>query len=236
MSDKYEVGERSLSSLKFRVTLFFFFFFIAIFGIFIITSVMEVNTVITFIGSRIAVPSVQTAAGLIDGDAFERLSKSLDKNDPYYESARLKLLDLKQRNGCAFLFTMAKKTESIYSYIIDGSAPPEDMEHFSALGAEENIGEWDAAVFDALREKKVLLGSIDQQAGWGALISAYGPIFNSKGDVVGLIGCDLEADPIIQWIRTRVFWQLGIVAAFILAGLVVYLLLLRKIDKTFKKI
>jgi methyl-accepting chemotaxis protein len=233
MSDKYEIRERTITNLKFRITLFFLFFFIAIFAVFIITSVLEVNTVVHFVGSRLAVPAVEQAARMIDGDAFEALSASLDKNDPYYETTRLELLELKERIGCVYLFTMAPVTElngSIYRYIIDGSAPPDDREKFSPLGSEEDISLWEPVFKEAVLNRAVVLGSIDRQERWGQLISAYSPILNSKNAVVGIIGCDLDADAIIAWIRNRVFWQLGIVAAFTGVGLAVYLGLIKRIN------
>jgi methyl-accepting chemotaxis protein len=235
MSDQYERQERNITSLKFRITLFFLFFFIAIFTVFVVTSVVEVNTVVRFVGSRLAAATVERVSRLIDGDAFESLSKSLDRNDPYYEKTRLQMLDIKEQSGCVYLYTMTPKTKTVYRYIIDGSAPPEDSENFSPLGAEEDISLWESAFMEAVETGTIKLGSIDQSEIWGQLISAYGPIFNSRGSIVGVIGCDLEADPIIEWIRSRVFWQLGIVLAFLGIGLAVYLSLIKKVGSFYEE-
>jgi methyl-accepting chemotaxis protein len=237
MSDKYAIRERTIANLKFRITLFFFFFFIAIFAVFIITSVMEVNSVIHFIGERLAIPTVEEAAVMINGDAFEALSKSLDKNDPYYETTRLKLLDLKERNGCRFLYTMSPVKElsgNMYRYIIDGSTSPDDEENFSPLGTEEDISLWEPVFVESLQTKRIVLGSIDQNDVWGQTVSAYGPILNSQGNVVGVIGCDLDATMITAWVRSRVYWQVGIVAVFIAIGLIVYIGLVRRISRIYE--
>jgi methyl-accepting chemotaxis protein len=219
----YEQRERLLSSLKLRVTFFFVFFFIAIFGIFIITSVLQVNTVTRFVCSRLAMPAVQRVSAIIDGDRFEAFCASPDVRDPFYEEIRLQMLEIKKGINCLYLYTMAPVTGKVWKYVIDGSAPPDDEEQFSPLGTEEDISAYDTAFFKTTLEKRPQLGAIDQNETWGPLISAYAPILNSSGEPVGIIGCDLEAAAIIAWIRTQVMWQLGAVIIFTLAGLIVYL-------------
>jgi methyl-accepting chemotaxis protein len=174
---------------------------------------------------------VEQVRSLIDGDAFEALSKSLDKNDPYYEETRTRMLEIKERVNCLYLYTMAPMNETTWRFIIDGSAPPEDEENFSPLGAEEDISDYEAAFFATINTGSVQLGQVDRTANWGTVISTYGPIFNSSGEMVGLVGCDLSGDSVASWIRTQVFWQLGVVVLFIIVALIVYILLLKKIDR-----
>jgi hypothetical protein len=230
VADEFEARERYIVSLKFRLTLFFIFFFIAIVGVFIITSVLQVSSVTRFVCSRLALPAVQGVSAIIDGDRFEAFCESPDAEDPYYENIRLQMLEIKERINCLYLYTMAPVTDDVWRYIIDGSAPPEDEEHFSPLGVEEDISVYDDAFFVTRRTKTIQLGSIDQNEIWGPLISSYAPILNSSGEFVGIIGCDLEADAVIAWIRTQVLWQLGVVAAFTILGLGVYLSLIKKIS------
>ncbi|MDR2553691.1 MAG: hypothetical protein LBD31_11085 [Treponema sp.] len=231
MSDRFEALERARADLKFRVTVLFIFFVVSIFSVFVITSAMEVNTVIRFIGSRLAIPTVRQAQTVIDGDAFEKLRDSLDQEDPYYEAARIRLLDLKERSGSVYLYTMAPVDGRTYRFIIDGSAPPGDQDNFSPLGTLEDTSEYEDVFFDVMREKEIVLGSIDQNETWGKLISAYGPILNANGEAVGVIGCDLEAASIAAWIRGRVAWQMGIIAVFLIVGLAVYFMFLRRLDR-----
>jgi methyl-accepting chemotaxis protein len=55
----------------------------------------------------------EKAAGVIDGDSFEKLAISLDIEDPFYENTRLRLLGIKGDTNCRFLFTMAPAHGSI---------------------------------------------------------------------------------------------------------------------------
>jgi methyl-accepting chemotaxis protein len=236
-NDKYEKSQHNKSSLKFLVTLFYIVLSLAVFGVFILTSVLQVNTLIRYVCSQIAVPTTERAVALINVDSFEELSQSLNENDPYYWTTNRRLLEIKQSSNCAYLFAMAPAggmSNTVYRYILDGSSPPGD-EAFSPLGTKEDIGEWDASVFEAMRTKTIQMGTLDRQEGWGALISAYAPLINDSGEVVGFVGCDIEADEIIQWIRTQVMWQLGIVIFIILVGLAIYISLMIRINKSFEE-
>jgi sensor histidine kinase regulating citrate/malate metabolism len=230
--DTYEERLKNSIALKNRVTFFFVFFLAAICAVFIITSVLQVNTVTRYVCSELAMPTVKQAQELIESGPFEALTLSLNENDPYYEEARLKLLELKERTNCLYLYTMAPAKGTVFRYIIDGSASPED-EEFSAMGTEEDLREWDNAAMIAVTSKTIQLGTIDQTEQWGSTISAYGPILNSRGDLIGIIGCDLEASGIISWIKTQVLWQLGIVITVVLLGLFVYISLIRRINQIF---
>ncbi|MDR0589356.1 MAG: hypothetical protein LBG25_02300 [Spirochaetaceae bacterium] len=231
IANEIESRRQQISTFKFRITLFVMFFFIAIFGVFVITSVLQISAVTRFVCSRIGLPMVNQTASIIDGDAFEALSRSLDPQDPYYETTRLKMLEIKQTINCRYLYTMAPVSASVFRYIIDGSATPDDQENFSPLGTEEDISAYDSAFFATLRTKEIQLGVIDLNETWGNIISVYAPILNSRGDLVGIIGCDLEADSIISWIKTQVIWQLGVVLAFALLALTVYFSLIKRINQ-----
>lgn len=220
-------------SLKFRLTLFFVFFFGSIFGVFIITSVIQVSVITRYIASQLSLPTLIRAMNLIDGDAFEALAQSLDTESPYYAQARRQLYALKQEANVQNLYTMAPAGQYTYRFIIDGSDAPQGKD-FSPLGAVEDVSTYEEAFFDAAATKKPQLGKVAASPRWGLLVSTYGPIINSSGEVVGIVGCDLEGDGIARFIRSQVFWQLGVVVLFTFAGLGVYLSLIRKINQVMR--
>jgi methyl-accepting chemotaxis protein len=231
--DKIEEREKNRSSFRFQLTLFFIFFFVSIFAVFIITSVLQVNAVTRYVCSRLGLPIIDRAMSVLDVDAFEALGRSLDQNDPYYEPTRKKLLEIKENSGCRYLYTMVQEAGTVFRYVIDGSAPPDDTESFSPIGSTEDLAEWDTAVLDAINTKTVQLGSIHQSGKWGATMSVYAPILKQNGDFAGLAACDIDASGVISWIRTQVIWQLGIVVLFSLAGLLAYIAIVRRTNKLF---
>ncbi|MDR2768174.1 MAG: hypothetical protein LBB82_07610 [Treponema sp.] len=221
--DKVGQFERHKKSLVVMASLFFGFFFAAIFGVFILTSVMQVNTLTYYVCSRVGLPTLEQAMAIVEPAPFQKLAESLDESDPYYEEARLKLLELKKRTGARYIYTMAPKEGSVFRYIIDGSVE-KTAPDFSLLGDEEDIGEWDSAALAAYQSGSIQIGILDQSEIWGATLSVYGPIIE-QGETIGIVGIDLEAESINQWIRTQVFWQGVVVIAVVLLGMVFYILL-----------
>jgi hypothetical protein len=96
-NDKYK------STLTIQFTIFFILFILGIFTIITLTSIQQFNDAAATTAARLGFPIVKRASTLIDGDAFERLSKSLDPTDPFYEETRLKLLALKEETQCISL-------------------------------------------------------------------------------------------------------------------------------------
>ena len=193
-----------LNSLKTR--------FIFISGIFILLSLgivtliasnQLINIAITFAASQ-GDPIVQKVANHINGDEFERFTKSMDTEDEYYDSVRLWMLDLKQATGCRFLYTLAKIGNE-YQYVIDGSCDPSDEENFSACGDTEDLESWGEAPLKALRTGELTHSNFEQQEGWGWIISSYVGIKNSKGKVVGMVGCDFGAGDIVHKMKSEIF-------------------------------
>jgi len=228
---RIEQNDRNRIALRFRATLFFIFFFISMFVIFMFTSILQGRAITRYICVQRAVPGLQEAARYIDGDAFERLVESGDDSDPYYEETRLKLFDIKNEMSLLYLYTMAPLDKNTYQYVIDGSAEPDDEENFSAFGDEEDINDLETAMLATMNEGTMQFGTIDQSEDWGATISAYVPIRNSAGETVGLIGCDIEAEGAMAWIRSQILWQLGVVFIFSVMALAIYLWLIRRVYK-----
>jgi methyl-accepting chemotaxis protein len=170
---------------------------------------------------------VEKAASVINGDSFEALSKSLKAGDPYYEKARLQLLQIKEYSGCQYLYTMAPARGNVWHYIIDGSVPPDD-ENFSALGDEEDIADYDDAFKKTIVSGKTEIGNLVFQEDWGWLVSIYTPITNSAGKIVGIVGCDYNGAYLHDAITEHTMVQCVIGGISIAIGLALLLFFLRK--------
>jgi methyl-accepting chemotaxis protein len=222
-----------LRSLKFLfITLFSGFIII----ISVLTSVLGIRQLSNAVVASFAVQGIEIihkAVSLVDGDAFEALVKSMDINDPFYEETRLNLLELKEDSGCLYLYTMSQVTGNTWQFVIDGSAEPDDEENFSTLGDRDDVSEYDNAFNTTLATGETTTSRLVYQEGWGWLISVYTPIFNSAGNIVGIVGCDFSGDHLHQAIRDST------IRLIILGGISVvigFLLLLFFIQKIFTPI
>jgi two-component system chemotaxis sensor kinase CheA len=213
-------------SLLFQFNLFCFFFVAVIISGMAVTALQQVN----IFSARLGIPVASAAAAALDGDRFEELSRTMDAEDPYYEEARLWMYDMKQDANCLYLYTMAPVSDTVYKYIIDGSALPGE-EGFSALGDEEDISNHDRAFLQAMETGTVQLSGLDYQEGWGWLVSSYAPIFNSRGGVAGIIGCDFEVLEVFRRLWRQILRQIILPFIILIASLALYFPLIRGINR-----
>lgn len=167
---------------------------------------------------------VQAARTVIDGDKFERLVKSLDENDPYYKEACASLLEMKKLSNCRYLYTMAQKSGNDFYYIIDGSCEPTDEENFSPLGTVEDISSYGDAPYESMQKKEIVIGKLENQEIWGWTVTVYAPIVARSGKVVGFLGCDFDARPLVNMLRSSIVKSL-------LTGMVLILIVIIAITR-----
>jgi methyl-accepting chemotaxis protein len=227
---------KKTQSLKLRFIVLFSIFLITLCAVTSVSSIRNISTVASNIFAAQGESVIKRAAALIDGDSFEALAHSLDIDDPYYEKTRLELFALKESSNCVYLYTMAPAEGTVWRFIIDGSAPPDDAENFSSLGDEEDIAEYDKAFFETLATGTLRHGTPDMQERWGWVISSYMPIKNSAGVPVGIVGIDFLAEELIQNIRAKIVEQIVLCAIFVTLGICLLLLLLRMIFSNLKNI
>ncbi len=218
--------------------------FIVFFGLFIIASctLMGVFSGMSIVNTGVAVctehgiPAIQKAQSIINGDDFEAFLKNPSEDDPYYETVRLALLDLKQTVNCQYLYTMIPVEGTLYQYVIDGSCDPSDEENFSPLGTEEDIEDYGEGPFKAMNDGGIHSSGLEFQDEWGYTISSYGGIKNSRGKVVGFIGCDYNIDDILSMLKKRII-NIAIVSVIILGlGILLIVLFTADIFGTMKSI
>ena len=180
---------------------------------------------------------LQKALSAIDGDQFERVARSLDKNDPYYEKCRLALLEIAETVQCRFLYTMVPTGRGMrYKYVIDGSCDPSDTENFSPIGTEEDISSYGRAVSEAMSTGRITSGGVEEQEGWGCTVSSYAAITNRTGRVVGLLGVDFDAVSIRRKMRIEVAKIVLAGLVFVAAGIVVITAFTRMLFGTMRSI
>ncbi|MDR0602453.1 MAG: methyl-accepting chemotaxis protein [Treponema sp.] len=220
---------KMIKTLKFRFILYFSVFIIAMSIATSILAVSETSREASKIFADQGIYTTETAAAMIDGDKFEELVKTLNDKDPFYIDTQDRLLKLKGFSSAEYLYSMAPAGGNEYMYVIDGSAAPDDEENFSPLGDTEDVSGYDSAFFKCRESQKTEFSEVTFQEGWGWMISIYTPIFNSSGDMVGIVGCDFDAESLHQSITAVAVRHAGIGTGFVLAGGLLLLFLLRMI-------
>ncbi|MDR2029330.1 MAG: hypothetical protein LBP93_07325, partial [Treponema sp.] len=217
-------------NLLFQFNVFCVLFILAIISVTAVTALQQISVVTAMFCARIGLPVTDQVAAFIDGDKFEELSRTLDANDPYYEEVRRKMLALKESVDCLYLYTMAPVSEQIFNFIIDGSSPTDDVD-FSHLGTPDDVSDYGAVFMRTLTTKTSQFGTLENDDVWGWLISTYTPILNSRGEAVGIIGCDFEAGAVFQELWLQILRQAILPVIIIFAGLGLYFPMIRGINK-----
>ncbi|MDR1566242.1 MAG: hypothetical protein LBS48_03030 [Treponema sp.] len=230
LSHKGKTEKKKALLLEFQFTLFFVLFVIAVFSVVIVTSVQQLVGITETIADDLGVPIVKETEAVINGDAFEALCVSLDPRDLWYEQTRLAMLAIKEKSKCIYLYTIAPMEGSVFRFIVDGSAPPDD-EHFSPLGTEEDISNYIKPVLQVMEAKTEYVSKLSYNLQWGLIVSTYTAILNSSGKAVGVISCDFEVEDISKHLLSRIIRQLIISTVFIIAGFLAYLYMVNGVSR-----
>lgn len=154
---------------------------------------------------------VQSIVDTIDRTAFERLQRPSDMGSDYYLALQASLSGIREATGLEYLYTMRLTEGGQYIYVVDGS--PMDDEDFSALGdPEEAMSDVMLACFQGHAGYE--LGSDD----WGSFISAYMPIEDASGRIIGILGADFNAEKMVRQLDQFKIHLIMIILGVILIG------------------
>ncbi len=126
-----------------------------------------------------------TAAYMINGDDYEALTGRVD-NDPVYRDIYDILNSFQDNIELEFIYGVKKNDEDgTYYFTVDPA--PVDCSEYGEL-----VKETPALVKSF--EGKAYVDEEAYEDAYGRFYSAYSPIFNSKGEVVGVIAVDFSAE------------------------------------------
>jgi len=161
-----------------------------------------------------ALAIADTAAKHIDADEFLNLVNTKDENSDYYLKTQKWLNEVLNDNSAFYLYSIVDVNETEFMYVIDGSVPigDEALSPLGALDIKENFGN---ELSQVLKTGDRLYSQVYEAGEWGFLISAFAPIKNSNGEVVGVIGCDVSAETLNE-ISRNFTYKLTIAVVIIL--------------------
>lgn len=156
---------------------------------------------------------LETVSASIDGDKYESLVENLNDEDPYYEELRQYLIKVKNTTGLRFLFTESYlKDGKTTAYIVDGNET--NKEDFSPIGTSVNT---ENETIDTEETIKALTEGVGgytdfyETEEWGMLFSAFAPIYNSEGKIVGIVGADAPANDVKSMIDSITFTVVSVI-------------------------
>lgn len=128
------------------------------------------------------------AANEINGTQFAAIETV---EDAYYQIVYDSLSKYKQSGMITYIYSMKMEGDTL-QFVVDT-----DEEEPAELGEEYELLEDMSPAFDG----QVCCDSEMTSDEWGSYYSAYAPIFDEAGEVVGIVGCDITVDSINEQLR-----------------------------------
>ena len=167
--------------------------------------------------------SAKIAAQRIDGDLLEQLQAG-DEGSADYEEILSQLQEFLCGDEIKYIYTMRMNGDTL-EFIVDA-----DTEEGAAIGEAYEIYDEIAEAFDG----NVTVDSEMTSDEWGDFYSAFAPVYNSAGDIVGIVGVDCSVTEIrlqqSALIRKFMFIELAGLAIAVVLSLVISGVLSRSVS------
>ncbi|MBO4882178.1 MAG: HAMP domain-containing protein [Lachnospiraceae bacterium] len=187
-----------------------------------VSTLMSESTMIVLVKQRM-IDIANAAAASIDPDTLESLEDGDLESDGYLECLD-KLNIFRENTDLEYIYLMEQTGPESFIFTVD--ADPEDP------------ADWgdDVETTDALIAAGSGTAAVDDQPysdEWGNHYSAYSPVKNSSGKVIGIVGVDFSA----EWYDTQVTEHIRMVVilsiVMLIVGILAVLFLTAKVKKRF---
>lgn len=165
-----------------------------------------------------------TGALMIDGDKHEQVWASKDPNSPEFKEIQKVLRGIKEKNNLKEeIYTFKRVGEEVRFVVMSHHGKPFVGDPY-VLKKE---------MLPALNKGMPSHTSIfeDKQGTW---ISAYAPIYDSQGHIVGILDVDIHLEQFLENLSMKTRRLLIISAVILLVGLIISFLLSRRLVKHLK--
>ena len=183
------------------------------------------NAMLTLINERMLDIS-NTAAASIDGDMLAGITAA-DKGSADYNTIIDKLILFKENSDLMYIYTIQDMGNNEFGFIIDSDP-------ISPGGFGEPV-----VTTDALIKAASGTPAVDEEPftdSWGRFYSAYSPVFDSKGNVAGMVGADFDA----KWLEDQIMKHnvaiLLISIGAVIVGAIIVLFVTRRIADRFRRL
>lgn len=148
---------------------------------------MTVEKSVSYFGINMA----NQAAKSIDPIAYEQFLENPSKNGVYW-TIRDMLNDYREKTGALYVYTIQSDSNRQAVFMVDGL--PKDSDIASEIGDKADFTSFD--VFLPVLEGSTSHTPIIHDPGYGDYVSAFAPIKNKEGHVIGIIGVDIGAQTV----------------------------------------
>ncbi|WP_310602501.1 methyl-accepting chemotaxis protein [Anaerosporobacter sp.] len=163
----------------------------------------------------------EIAAARVDGDLHDSIQEGEEDSEAYNEVLS-SLKDIFLNPNAKYIYTMKRVGDEL-TFVVDADT----VEERAMIGESY---EWCDEMEECLTGKVTVDAEVTSDQ-WGSYYSAYAPIYNSAGDVVGLVGVDCENSTIQEQVSSLIKAIIIAIGACLLVIIIWGIWLGRKLGK-----
>ncbi|CCJ32689.1 methyl-accepting chemotaxis protein [Caloramator australicus] len=163
--------------------------------------------------------TVELAQKMINGDKLQKVWKSKDMNSKDFKDIKDSLIKAKSNSDVKFIYTLFVDNDKVY-FIVDGAT-----EDAASLG-EEYVYKKEMSL--AMKGKISVL-NFPIKDKWGTFISAYAPVKNSNGEIIGIVAADMDIS-VFEYINSK------LIASIIYIFIIVFIIAIFFINRYSKNV
>ena len=189
---------------------------------------MRIETGMVAMGVQQAEMAANIARSSIDGDLLRSIGKGSEGSQEY-ETLLAGLRQTQKICGIAYLYTLYTDGEGGLFYGIDTDTSA------AQLSPGDPAGMSYSEFADTFAGSPYVQDYIDRTSD-GNLISAYLPIYDSAGEIVGILGCDYEASYVMDRMGAAVRSTIQISAIMFVAAILILNMIAAKLMRRLRKV
>lgn len=188
----------------------------------------RIETGMIAMGVQQAEMAANIASSSIDGDLIREI-RAGSEGSQEYEALLTRLRKLQEICGIAYLYTLYTDGNGGLFYGVDTDTSSSQNSPGTPAGMPYS------EFADTFAGSPYVQDYIDRTSD-GNLISAYLPIYDSAGEIVGILGCDYEASYVVDRMSAAVSSTLQISALLFVLAIVILNLIAGKIMRRLRKV
>lgn len=181
------------------------------------------------IGTNEALAMATASETTIDGNKLEKIGPGDEDNDNYSTIVK-NLNKVKKGSDIVFMYTLKDEGDKV-TYVVDTDP---DKETRTAIG-DENKDMTKEARQQLAEGKPYSTGEI-YDTEWGTFLTAYVPVENKSGDVVGILAADFDAKVVVNAVKELRIKTGIILGAVVIAGILISYLVTQRMVRNIKKV
>lgn len=169
------------------------------------------------------------AAASIEGDKIVEII-----NKDYYDDTCDKLNNILKETNCTYLYVITLTNDSEWMYIFDGT--DRNSEDFSSLGDKDSFDSYPEEAVNCINKGQSSYTDIYEGGEWGYLTSGFSPVYNSRGEVVAIVGCDYSGSAVKEYTDNFMKQLLLITCIFLIICEIIFYIIMYRTFRPVKRI